>query len=161
MAARADEPDPSGLEFDWARLSRTIDNLESQSTAALNVETKPKNTAVFGGMWKIAALALACISIGQAFFISSSDSLGQYQLASETDATGVSLQLSFKSDVKFTDVSDLLVNHKSQIISGPSKLGIYTVSFPDKENCLSMISTLIAEESLVDSYTSCSTNSKG
>ena len=84
MAARADEPDPSGLEFGWARLSRSIDNLESQSTAALNVETKPKNTAVFGGMWKIAALALACISIGQAFFISSSDSLGQYQLASET-----------------------------------------------------------------------------
>ena len=161
MAARTDEPDPSGLEFGWARLSRSIDNLESQSTAALNVETKPKNTAVFGGMWKIAALALACISIGQAFFISSSDSLGQYQLASETDAPGVSLQLSFKSDVKFTDVSDLLVNHKSQIISGPSKLGIYSVSFPDKENCLSMISTLIAEESLVDSYTSCSTNSKG
>ena len=161
MEARADEPDSSEFEFGWARLSRSIDNLESQNTAALNVETEPKNTAVFGGMWKIAALALACLSIGQAFYITNSDSSGQYKLASETDAPGVSLQLSFKSDVNFTDVSNLLVNHNSQIISGPSKLGIYTVSFPDKENCLSMISTLIAEESLVDSYTSCSTNSKG
>ena len=161
MAARPDELGASGLEFGWARLSRSIDDLEAQNTQALNAETTPKNTATFGGMWKIAAVALACISIGQAFYITSSDSPRQYQLASETDAPGVSLQLSFKSDVNFTDVSDLLINHNSQIISGPSKLGIYTVSFPDKDNCLSMISKLIAEESLVDSYTSCSTNSKG
>jgi len=160
MAAKADEPDPSEFEFGWAKLSRSIDNLEPQNTAALNVETEPKNTSVFGGMWKVAALALACISIGQAFYITNSETPSQYQFASETDAPGVSLQLSFKSDVNFTAVSDLLVNHKSQIISGPSKLGIYTLSFPDKENCLSMISTLIAEESLVDSYTSCSTISE-
>ena len=161
MAARADEPDPSELEFGWARLSRSIDNLESQNTIALNTETKPQNISAFGAMRKIAAVALACISIGQAFFIANSKTPKQYQLASETEAPGVSLQLSFKSGVNLTDVSDLLVNHNSQIISGPSKLGIYTVSFPDKENCSSMISTLNLEESIVATYTSCTASSKG
>ncbi len=158
MAARADEPDPSGLEFGWARLSRSIDNLESKNTETSTVQTKTKNITVLGGMWKIAALALACVSIGQAFYITNSETSKHYQLASETEASGVSLQLSFKSHVNFTDVSDLLINHNSQIISGPSKLGIYTVSFPDKENCLSMIGTLISKENLVDTYTSCSTH---
>lgn len=161
MAARADQPNPSELEFGWAKLSRSIDNLESENVEALNTETAPKNRSVFGGMWKIAAVALACLSIGQAFYISSSETPKQYQLASETETPGISLQLSFKSDVNLTDVSDFLVNYNSQIVSGPSKLGIYTVAFPDKENCLSMISALISEESLVDSYTSCTANSKG
>lgn len=161
MTARADEPDPSELEFGWARLSRSIDNLESQTPVTLSTETELKNTAVFGGVWKIAAVALACLSIGQAFYITNSEAPRQYELASEAEVPGVSLQLSFKSDANLTHVSDFLVNYSSQIISGPSKLGIYTVAFPDKENCLSMISELTPEESLVDSYTTCTANTKG
>ena len=160
MAARDNVPEASSLEFGWARLSRSIDNLEPQTPEISNTETKPENASIFGGMWKVAAIALACISIGQAFYITNSDAHKQYQLASEQEAPGVSLQLSFKADANFTQLSELLTQHNSQIISGPSTLGIYTLSFTDKENCLSMISTLTSKESLVDTYTSCSANSQ-
>ena len=161
MAARPEQNDASSLEFGWARLSRSIDDLEAESPEALKLETRPLNKSGFPAMWKVAALVLACTSIGQAFYITNSQTKQQYQLASEDAAQGVTLQLSFGDDVNVKDVSDVLVRHDSQIIAGPSKLGIYTLSFSDNEACSSMISTLISEGHLVDSYTSCTTDSKG
>lgn len=160
MAARPDQDDAS-LEFGWARLSRSIDNLEAESTEALKPETHPANKSRLPAMWKVAALVLACTSIGQALYITNSRTEPQYQLASEAETPGVTLQLSFGADVNIKDVSDFLVRHDSQIIAGPSKLGIYTLSFSDNATCSSMISTLILEGHLVDSYTACTTHSKG
>ncbi|MEP6344165.1 MAG: hypothetical protein ABJ275_12700 [Maricaulaceae bacterium] len=160
MTAREDAPEAPAQEFGWARLSRSIDNLETQTSEVSTSEAKPKSASMFGGMWKVAAIALACVSIGQAFYITNYDAPKQYQLASEKEAPGVSLQLSFKASVSFTQLSDLLAQHNSQIISGPSTLGIYTLSFADKEDCLSMISALTSKESLVDTYTSCAANSQ-
>lgn len=161
MAARPDKGDASDLEFGWARLSRSIDNLDTESSVAVSSKRKPKNTAIFPAMWKAAALVLACTSIGQALYITNSQTEQHYQLASEAEAPGVTLQISFETDVNVKDVSEFLVSHKSQIISGPSKLGIYTLSFSDNEACSSMISTLTLKENLVDTYTSCSTNPEG
>lgn len=161
MAARPDKGDASDLEFGWARLSRSIDNLDTESSVAVSSKRKHKNIAIFPTMWKAAALVLACTSIGQALYITNSQTDQHYQLASEAEAPGVTLQISFETDVNVKDVSEFLVSHKSQIISGPSKLGIYTLSFSDNEACSSMISTLTLKENLVDSYTSCSTNPEG
>ena len=157
MAARPEAIVPADLEFGWARLSRSIDNLETENSARIDSEDMSKNTSLFRGMWQVAALVLACISIGQAFFIAKSQAPENYQLASESEAPGITLQLSFSSEVNTTEMSDFLIIHNAQIITGPSKLGIYTLSFSDKEDCKSAISSLISKDSFVDTYTSCTT----
>ena len=160
MAARPDELAASGLEFGWARLSRSIDNLEAQNTPALNAETTPKNTTTFGGIWKIAAVALACISAGQALYITNSETPKQYQFASEAQTSGISLQIGFESGLSLNELSRFLVDHDSQIISGPGNLGIYTLSFSDIEKCEAARNALKSKEQFVETYTSCQTDSE-
>ena len=162
MAARPDDNVPIDLEFGWAKLSRSIDALEAEESPSLDrlAVDKPQNTSVLGNMWKIAAVMLACLSVGQALYITNSDP-SEYQLASEKDADGVTLQVGFESSLSLNEISRFLVEHKSQIISGPGKLEIYTLSFSDMQRCESAIKALTSKEQFVDTYTSCHASSKG
>ena len=162
MAARPDDNVPLDLEFGWAKLSRSIDALEAEESPSLDrlAVDKPQNTSVLGNMWKIAAVMLACLSVGQALYITNSDP-SEYQLASEKDADGVTLQVGFESSLSLNEISRFLVEHKSQIISGPGKLEIYTLSFSDMQRCESAIKALTSKEQFVDTYTSCHASSKG
>ena len=162
MAARPDDNVPIDLEFGWAKLSRSIDALEAEESPSLDrlAVDKPQNTSVLGNMWKIAAVMLACLSVGQALYITNSDP-SEYQLASEKDADGVTLQVGFESNLSLNEISRFLVEHKSQIISGPGKLEIYTLSFSDMQRCESAIKALTSKEQFVDTYTSCHASSKG
>ena len=110
-------------------------------------------------MWKIAATALACLSIGQALYITNSDT-SKYELASEKTKSGITLQIGFESGLSVNELSRFLVDHESQIISGPGNLGIYTLSFSDMKNCETAISTLKSKEQFVETYTSCQADSK-
>ncbi len=160
MAARPDDLDTSGLEFGWARLSRSIDSLESENTADLKAESKLPTPARFQSFWKVAALALACFSIGQAVYITNSQTEKHYQLASEEDAAAITLQVGFEADLSLNEISRFLVDHDSQIISGPGNLGIYTLSFSDIEKCQFAINALISKEQFVETYTSCHASTK-
>ena len=162
MAARPDDNTPIDIEFGWAKLSRSIDALEAEESPSLDrlAVDKPQNTSVLGNMWKIAAVMLACLSVGQALYITNSDP-SEYQLASEKDADGVTLQVGFESSLSLNEISRFLVEHKSQIISGPGKLEIYTLSFSDMQRCESAIKALTSKEQFVDTYTSCHASSKG
>ena len=161
MSARPDTAEQSDTEFGWARLSRSIDQLEADKTDHIShsIQTT-RETSIFQGMWKIAAVFLACLSIGQAFYISKSQSDQHYQLASEADKPGTTLQIGFSNETNFRDLTKFSLDHNAQIISGPSKLGIYTLAFPDSEQCLSAVRVLSSEEKLVETYTSCNTNSQ-
>jgi len=158
MAARPEENTPVGLEFGWAKLSRSIDALETEESLSHKVIDTPQK-ARFGNMWKIAAAVLACLSVGQAIYITSSETPG-YGLASEPNTPGISLQVGFESDLSLNEISRFLVEHESQIIAGPGNLGIYTLSFSDMENCESAIKALTLKEQFVETYTSCHTSPK-
>ena len=160
MAARPEDNTSADMEFGWAKLSRSIDALDEAAMPSPQAANDSVAPSRFSHMWKVAAAALACLSIGQGLYISNSKA-PEYQLASEEELQGTTLQLSFNADVSFKQASDLIAGHNAQIIAGPSKLGIYTLSFTENENCLSMISTLTSKDSLVDTYTSCTTRSKG
>ena len=166
MSARPEESAATGLEFGWAKLSRSIDGLEDENMRSEDVRAKPQKTGPLHGMWKVAAVMLACLSFGQALYISNSggsnsETSENYQLAGEKNAPGLSIQIGFDSDAHLEQISSFLVAHEAQITSGPGKLGIYTLSFSDKESCESAISTLISKEKFVDTYTSCNAISKG
>ena len=162
MAARPDEGTAIGLEFGWAKLSRTIDSLEAEENPPLDRQAmvEPQNKSFLGNMWKIAAVMLACLSIGQALYITNSEP-SEYQLASENNAAGITLQVEFESSLSLNEITRFLVEHKSQIISGPGNLGIYTLSFSDIKRCEFAIKAIKSKEQFVETYTSCNAISNG
>ena len=153
-----------GMEFGWARLSRAIDGLETEATpkqeplrAEINKldENKAKQ---FSGYWKVAAVLLACLTIGQSVYISNFKTAPEYLLASDKLNIGTTIQIEISKDANFGKTSALLAQHKAQIISGPGKLGIYTLSFSDMKSCQSAMKAFNLEEQFVDTHTSCSDN---
>ena len=159
IAARLDDNEPADMEFGWAKLSRSIDALEAKNIPLQDTTATPHNIFHVGNMWKIAATALACLSIGQALYITNSDT-SKYEFASEKTKSGITLQIGFESGLSVNELSRFLVDHESQIISGPGNLGIYTLSFSDIKNCETAISTLKSKEQFVETYTSCQADSK-
>ena len=159
MAARADDNSPADMEFGWAKLSRSIDALEAETAPLQDTTASPQSYPHFKNMWKIAAALLGCVSIGQALYITNSET-PKYKLVSEKPKAGITLQIGFESGLSVNELSRFLVEHESQIISGPGNLGIYTLSFSDIENCESAINTLKSKEQFVETYTSCQTDSK-
>jgi len=156
MAARPSHEE-TGLEFGWARLSRDIDNLDQ--TANLPAQSPAETTRMPNtrGLWRVAAVCLACISLGQAVYISTSDSDQKYQLASENVTTGTTLQIGFSGDTKLSAVSEFLLSQNAEISSGPSKLGIYTLTFPTREACDIAVENMKRDNQFVETYTNCST----
>lgn len=159
IEARLDDNTPADMEFGWAKLSRSIDALETETAPLQEKAATPQTVFPVRNMWKIAATVLACLSIGQALYITNSEP-PKYQLAIPKTAPGITLQVGFESGLSVNDLSRFLVNHESQIISGPGNLGIYTLSFSDIEHCESAISTLKSRERFVETYTSCQTDSE-
>lgn len=159
MSARGNDSEMGGAEFGWARLSRSIDSLVSDNQSEHNKIAAPEKTPRMSGLWRIAAVTLACLSIGQILYITNSGTTDSYQLASENVTSGTTLQVGFAPDIHFHTISKFLLEHEAQITSGPSKLGIYTVSFSSEKNCDTAVETLISKEKFVETYTSCNTNS--
>lgn len=157
MAARPESAGETRTEFGWARLSRDIDTLESNNILAEAENPKRSDSSRIGGFWRVAAVCLACLSLGQAAFITSSKTSENYQLASENVNSGITLQIGFLADTELSDISGFLIEHDSQIISGPSKLGIYTLSFSNRETCETAIEAVKLEGQFVDTYTNCIT----
>jgi len=157
MAARPNETEVTKDEFGWARLSRSIDALEADESEDKTPMTKSENRRSSPIFWRAAAVALVCVSIGQALYISQSGSAKNYQLASKNVTAGTTLQIAFAADTDFNDISEFLTTHHGQIISGPSKLGILTLSFSDEENCETAIKAIKLKEQFVETYTSCDT----
>jgi len=156
MVARP-QHDDVGLEFGWARLSRDIDGV---SNVAPILELETAQTSRFsniGGLWRVAAVCLACLSLGQAFYISNSKPDPQYQLASENVIKGTTLQVGFASDTELSVISDFLLTQNAEITSGPSKLGIYTLSFPNEESCDLAVEYMKRDNQFVETHTNCST----
>jgi len=159
MSARSNDSDISGAEFGWARLSRSIDSLEANKQPELDNIAAQEKTPRISGLWRIAAVALACLSIGQMLYITNSGTTDSYQLASENVTSGTTLQIGFAADIDSHAISNFLLAHEAQITSGPSKLGIYTLSFSSEKNCDAAVENLILEEQFVETYTSCNTHS--
>lgn len=157
MSARSDNNEMVGAEFGWAKLSRSIDSLEADKQPVEDIVAAPKETSRISSLWRIAAVALACISVGQMLYITNSGSPDSYQLASENVTSGTTLQVGFVADTDSHAISDFLLAQEAQITAGPSKLGIYTLSFNNEESCDAAVKALIAKEQFVETYTSCST----
>jgi len=122
-----------------------------------NAMAKPKKRRESPVFWRVAAIVLACVSVGQMLYMTNSKTTENYQLASENVTIGTTLQIGFAPDTDFNEISDFLVNHEAKIISGPSKLGILTLSFSDKENCDAAVKALLLKEQFVETNTSCNT----
>lgn len=159
VAARRDDNAPADMEFGWAKLSRSIDALETENAPLQDITATSQSMSPFRNMWKIAAAALACLSIGQALYITNYETT-KYELASEKTESDITLQVGFEAGLSVNELSRFLVDHESQIISGPGNLGIYTLSFSDIENCESAVSTLKSKEQFVETYTSCQADSR-
>ena len=158
MAARPTAEETIVDELGWARLSRSIDQLDEDQH---NVEdiAPLQSASPFKHMWKIAAVALACLSIAQAAYINTSTP-AEYQLASEASLSATHLQIGFAPDITLEDISSFLTDHKAQIVAGPGNLGIYTLSFPDIQHCETAMVTLNSKEQFVETYTSCTPSAK-
>ncbi len=157
MSARSDNNEMAEDEFGWARLSRSIDSFEAEKLEPQNPMAKPKKRRESPVFWRVAAIVLACVSVGQMLYMTNSKTTENYQLASENVTIGTTLQIGFAPDTDFSEISDFLVNHEAKIISGPSKLGILTLSFSDKENCDAAVKALLLKEQFVETNTSCNT----
>ena len=160
IAARSDDNAPADMEFGWAKLSRSIDALDVESASFQETTIAPQSVFHVRNMWKIAATVLGCLSIGQALYITNSET-AKYELASEKTEQGITLQIGFESSISVNELSRFLVDHESQIISGPGSLGIYTLAFSNIEKCESAVNTLKSKEQFVETYTSCQTGPKG
>ena len=158
MSARGNDNDISGSEFGWARLSRSIDSLEANKRSEHDNAAAPAKTPRMSALWRIAAVALACLSLGQMFYIANSGTPDSYQLASDNVTSGTTLQIGFAADIDSQAISKFLLTHNAQITSGPNKLGIYTLSFSNEKSCNAAVETLISEEQFVETYTSCNTH---
>ena len=116
IAARLDDNAPLDMEFGWAKLSRSIDALETQKTSFQETNDAPQNTPRVRNMWKISASLLVCVSIGQALYILKPET-AKYELTSEKTEPGITLQIGFESGLSLNELSRFLIDHDSQIIS--------------------------------------------
>ncbi|MEL6687502.1 MAG: hypothetical protein AAFP97_07755 [Pseudomonadota bacterium] len=150
---------PVTNELGWARLSRSIDAIENQKTADDGVDqgvyAAPANDSSRERFWKRAAVALTLVCVAQLSLLGlnlgGSDSEVRYEPVTETSPLG-QLKIALKPGLETEALTQVLQDRKGQIVSGPSALGLYTISFSSMEECSEATAFL---EDISESVTSC------
>ena len=146
-------------ELGWARLSRSIDAIESQTGADKKLDQGayaiPANDTSRERFWKRAAVALTLVCVAQLSLfglnLNSSDNEVRYEPVAEASPSG-HVQIALKQGLETEALTRVLQDRKGQIVSGPSALGLYTVSFSSLEDCSDATAFL---EDISESMTSC------
>lgn len=142
----------TGTEFGWARLSKAIDE------AHKNEIPEPANDSKSPGkIWQYAALLLACVVLGQAYFLgpkNASETNDKYFMAGDVETQP---HFIFKptTSVTLTVLTDALIQHEAIISMGPDTNGQYEVSFQTIEACDAAVKALNASGELFEATTDC------
>ena len=152
--------DESIGEFGWARLSKAInqDGSDERSTPLVaNDQDSNVNAAQPLKFWRIAAAALAVISLGQAGVIATKsgtqDDTARYVTVSDSSFIGV--DIAFRDDASQMHVTELLQDVNGELVSGPSALGFYKVKFESKDLCMQAVKAFNAANKVIETSSSC------
>lgn len=133
-------------EMGWARLSRELDHLELTNTPPIAANDN-------GGFWRYATLALGLVILGQWAFQSTRPSVAndpRYIPVTEAMQEACA-QITFAESATEGQIRALLVSQKASIISGPSSLGVYRLSFASPQACHQGVSSLTVATDVVES----------
>ncbi len=142
-------------ELGWARLSKAM-NAENAVTD-VKVKALNDNTAKPLKFWRIAAAALAVISLGQAGVIASKsshqDNDARYVTVSDDSYVGV--DVTFMDEASYMHVTELMQSVRSEFVSGPDTEGYYKVKFESKNACLKALEAFNSASKVVEAVSSC------
>jgi anti-sigma factor RsiW len=114
---------PDQRPFGWKRLEAEIGAQERTAVAP------PQRTA----LWRIAALFLGAVVLGQSAYIALGPGVGDaplYQTVSE-EAPDFGLAVAFTPNAQIAVIETLLRDSGARIVDGPSALGLYRLAFED------------------------------
>jgi len=126
-----DYTDSAPGEMGWARLAKSID--EYETTAQLPVAANDNS----GRFWRYATFALGFIVLGQVgfqFMGAGQNSVNDKPFVPVTEPVAAfASQVVFQPNASETVIRDLLLASNAQIVSGPSSIGIYEISFENED----------------------------
>ena len=134
-ALRADSANTRPDELGWARLEREMSKSAANTThnAPLAVNDNPKPSP----FWRYAAACLGVALLGQTVFMNTQlNKVGdeKYLPVTSAPAYDFTLKVEFTDTAKSSDITTLLSTHKGTIISGPTTLGLYEISFKSESD---------------------------
>lgn len=129
-ALRADTANHMPDELGWVRLEKEMSKGTAHTAANLPiaVNDNPKPSP----FWRYAAACLGVALLGQTVFMSTQlNKVGneKYLPVISAPANAYTLKVEFTANAKNSDITELLKTNKANIISGPSNLGLYEISF--------------------------------
>jgi len=155
LKSNADNYTPG--ELGWAKLSKAIDNdldNAADNVPPIAVNDHQKSPSQF---WRYAAVALAVVSVGQgALLMQKNASLekDRYVTVSETSTVAVD---SYKATIAFNpqtteqDIRMVLGLTDGDITSGPSQLGLYTISFKSQDALAGALTIYASKPEIIES----------
>ena len=158
-AVKTEVNDMPASEFGWARLSKAMSDEAAQGVKPLAVSNDNNQDLSHQPLrfWRIAAAALAVISLGQAGFIMSKssghDAAARYVTVSEGNFIGI--EVAFSPDAPQSHVTQLLQTVKGEMVSGPSTLGLYKVKFTSKDVCNQAVEAFHAADKVIETASNC------
>lgn len=144
-------------EMGWAKLSKVMKEDATSSTESVTVAANDSGRVP--KFWRYAAAILAVAAIGQAGIIGSmgigEKAEPQYVTVSEIATTKNTVKISFADNVTLYQLTQNLLDLNGTIVSGPSALGLYAVSFQSLEACDKAVKSLETDSTIVESVSSC------
>jgi len=161
ISAVKEQGDNSSVgEFGWARLSKAMSEtagIDLEASQTLPAQTSNDNPAKPLKFWRIAAAALAVLSLGQASVIASKslspDDDARYVMVSETPQTIIDVV--FQDSATHKQVTELLQAVKGELVSGPNRLGLYKVQLESKKSCSHALQTFNAANEVINTSSNC------
>jgi len=151
-------------EMGWARLSKAMKAESSDLSSSGHNDQIVANDMVDDKskapkFWRYAAAILAVAVIGQAGaigFISSGDkSEPQYVTVSELARGDNTVKIAFNKSVTIGELTKEMSDLGGVIVSGPSALGLYAISFETSKTCLKAVEALEANTAMVETISRC------
>lgn len=120
-------------ELGWARLSKemNVDAMSAIPSANDNIG-QPK-------FWRYAAAFLMVAVLGQSIFIGSNlkgESQDRYLPVTQAPVQAHILKVEFAQNLLLTEMAETLQELNGNIISGPSKIGLYQLSFTSEDSLI-------------------------
>lgn len=141
LAAATDGPD--AREFGWRRL---------QAEIAKDPARAPPSTARRTFLWRIAALFLGALVLGQGTYIAFAPGAGDaptFRTVSEEATSAFGLAVGFAAAAEMGAVQALLGELDARIVDGPGAVGLYRLAF-ETETARDMARETLAASPLVD-----------
>lgn len=149
--AGQDHDDAAPGEMGWARLARSIDAYEAAGTLPVAANDNS------GRFWRYATFALGFIVLGQVGFQlmgADKNTANDKPFVPVTEPVAdFALQIVFQPNASEAAIRDLLLQNKAQIVSGPSSIGIYEISFDSEDSRSAGLERLEQATEIIESAT--------